>query len=383
MTLQQLWSLGSLCLLLILAWASRRAYLALRARALGLAQRLPDAHALLSGLSPQRLSRRLVPALRWAHLAWQLGLAYLAVSATLGAFASTRPLAQGLLSNLLDPLLAAWRAFLAYIPRLLFVVVGASLIYAAIKAARLFFDQLGSGRLDAPDFRAEWAEPTYKIARFLILVFGLVVLAPYLPGAKSPAFQGVSVFLGVIISLSSSSAIGNIVSGVILIYAGNLRVGDRVRINDSAGVIIERTLLVTRLRTPKNVVVTLPNALVLGGKVENDSLAGGEAPLLIHTTVTIGYDAPWRQVHGLLLEAARGVEGLGAEPPPFVLQRSLDDFYVSYQLNVASLQPQWQERQLSDLHARIQDAFNAAGVEILSPHHRAQRDGSPRGRAQA
>ncbi|HSH14200.1 MAG TPA: mechanosensitive ion channel family protein, partial [Desulfurivibrionaceae bacterium] len=227
-----------------------------------------------------------------------------------------------------------------------------------------------------PNFPADWAQPTYKIGRFLVIAFTAVVVFPYLPGSDAPAFKGVSLFIGVLFSLGSTAAVANVVAGIILTYMRAFVIGDRVKIADTIGDIIEKTLLVTRVRTIKNEDITIPNAMVLGSHIINYSSSARERGLILHTTVTIGYDVPWRQVHELLLGAARASENILAEPPPFVLQTSLDDFYVSYQLNAYTDQPNRMALTYSALHQNIQDRFNAAGVEIMSPHYAALRDGN-------
>jgi small-conductance mechanosensitive channel len=208
------------------------------------------------------------------------------------------------------------------------------------------------------------------------VIFALVVAFPYLPGGKSDAFKGVSIFIGVLLSLGSGSAMGNIVSGVVLTYMRPFRVGDRVQIADTIGDIIDKSLLVTRLRTIKNVEVTIPNSAILNGQVINYSAMAQTPGLILHTTVTIGYDAPWRTVHELMSSAALATEGILSEPRPFVLQTALNDFNVSYEINAYTHRPNEMTRLYSALHANIQEKFNAAGVEIMSPNYLALRDGN-------
>jgi small-conductance mechanosensitive channel len=166
------------------------------------------------------------------------------------------------------------------------------------------------------------------------------------------------------------------IGGVMITSMRPFRLGDVIQVGDTRGTVVEKSLLVTRIRTPKNVEVTLPNATVLGSQILNYTAQSKERALLLHTTVTIGYDVPWRQVHDLLLEAARTAEGILQDPPPFVNQTGLDDFYVSYQLNAATKDPERMNEIYSRLHEAIQDAFFKAGVEIMSPHFAALRDGN-------
>jgi small-conductance mechanosensitive channel len=240
----------------------------------------------------------------------------------------------------------------------------------------MIFTELERGTIGFRTFYPEWAEPTYKIVRFLVIALTLIIVFPYLPGAKSPAFQGISIFLGVLFSLGSTSAVANVVAGVILTYMRAFKIGDRVKIADTIGDVMEKTLLVTRVRTIKNVDITIANAMVLGTHIINFSSSGQGEGLILHTTVTIGYDAPWRTVHQLLIDAALSTECILKKPEPFIFQTALDDFYVHYELNAYTDQPSRMAKIYSDLHANIQDKFNNAGVEIMSPHFSSVRDGN-------
>jgi small-conductance mechanosensitive channel len=205
------------------------------------------------------------------------------------------------------------------------------------------------------------------------------VAYPYLPGSDSAAFKGVSVFGGLLLTLGSAGVVGQAMSGLVLMYSRGFKVGDFVQIGNTMGTVVGLGLLSTRVRTTKNEYVTLPNGVVVSGAVINLSAAQDQAHhLTIYSSVTIGYDVPWRQVHELMIEAAKATEGVLAEPPPFVLQRALNDWYVEYQVN-AAIDPQRAPELpgfYSRLHGNIQDAFWAAGVEILSPSYFAVRDGN-------
>jgi len=268
------------------------------------------------------------------------------------------------------------KGVLAYLPNVFFIVVTILVTYLATKCVHFFFNEVGKGTITLGNFQPEWAEASYKIIRFLIIAFSLVMIFPYLPGSESAAFKGVSVFLGILLSLGSSSAIANVVAGVILTYTGAFRLGDRVKIADTTGDVLEKNLLVTRVRTIKNVDITIPNSLVLSSHLINFSSSAQSYGLILNTTVTIGYDAPWRQVHETLISAAKGTEHILSVPEPFVLQTALNDFYVSYELNVYTDKPHSMARTYSALHQNIQDKFNEAGIEIMSPHYSALRDGN-------
>jgi len=291
-------------------------------------------------------------------------------------FPWTQPFAARITGYVLAPLNQMAAGFLSYLPNIFYIVITIFVTYLITKCLRFFFNEVEKGTITLGGFQKEWAESSYKIVRFLIIAFSLVVIFPYLPGSESPAFKGVSVFLGVLLSLGSSSAIANIVAGVILTYTGAFRLGDRVKIADTIGDILEKNLLVTRVRTIKNVDITIPNSLVLGSHVINFSSSTQACGLILNTTVTIGYDAPWREVHEALIAAAKATEHILTLPEPFVLQTALNDFYVSYELNAYTDKPHNMARTYSALHQNIQDKFNEAGIEIMSPHYSSLRDGN-------
>ena len=304
-------------------------------------------------------------------IAFDLYLTYV-----LGLFPWTRAISNRLLDYVMTPIRALGAAFVAYLPKLLFLVVIVAFVTLAIRIVGVFFRQIERGRLVFQKFPAEWADPTNKIARVLLIAFGLVVAFPYLPASNSPAFTGVSVFIGVLVSLASSSALSNMIAGIVLTYTGAFRLGDRVKIGDTFGEIVDTSLLATRVRTIKNEEVTIPNGLALATAVTNYTRDSKTMGLILHTSVTIGYDAPWRKVHGLLIDAAVGTRGILADPKPFVWQTALNDFYVTYEVNAYTASPQQMADIYAEMHSRIQDAFYAAGVEIMSPHYTSLRDGN-------
>ena len=294
----------------------------------------------------------------------------------LGLFPWTRAVSFKLLEYVLMPLRTAAAAFFGYLPNLLFVVVIVGIVMAANRLVALFFKQIRLGRIVFKSFPEEWADPTNSIVRVLLFAFGVVVAFPYLPASDSPAFTGVSVFIGVLFSLASSSSLSNMIAGLVLTYTRAFRLGDRVKIGDTFGDIVETSLLATHVKTIKNEMVVIPNGLVLGGSVTNYTRASRTLGLILHTSVTIGYDAPWRTIHSLLIEAAHATPGLLKEPAPFVWQTALNDFYVTYEINAYTDAPRDMPDIYAALHARIQDTFYAAGVEIMSPHFTAVRDGN-------
>jgi small-conductance mechanosensitive channel len=310
------------------------------------------------------------------RLAVVLVVLYFYTSLVLGFFPWTRGYARVLLDYVLSPLKLVGDAAVAYLPNLFFIAVIILISVYITKFVRIIFAEIGKGTIALPDFYPEWAEPTYKIVRVMIIALTAIVIFPYVPGSKSPAFQGISIFLGVLISLGSTSAVANVVAGVILTYMRAFKVGDRVRIADTMGDVIEKTLLITRIRTIKNVETTIANAMVLSSHIVNFSVSAQQDGLILNTSVTIGYDAPWRTVHQLLIDAALACDNILNEPRPFVYQTVLDDFYVHYEINAYTDKPSLMAKTYSDLHEKIQDKFNEAGVEIMSSHYSNVRDGN-------
>ena len=203
-----------------------------------------------------------------------------------------------------------------------------------------------------------------------------VLIFPFLPGSDSNIFKGVSVFLGILFSLGSSSAIANMVAGLVITYMRPYKIGDRIKLGDISGDVVEKTLLVTRLRTVKNEEITIPNSSILSGNTINYSAYAKSEGLILHTNVTLGYDVPWKDINQALIDAALMTDFVLHDTKPFVLQVSLDDFYVTYQLNVFTKEANKQALIYSLLHQNIQDKCNQMGIEILSPHYRGQRDGN-------
>lgn len=310
------------------------------------------------------------------RFATQAILFYTYITIVFHLFTFSQTWSEKLLSYVMNPLYKVMNSFIVFLPNIFFILVIVFVFYYIIRFVRFFFMEMSIEKIEFPGFPSDWAMPTFKIVRFLILILGAIVIFPYLPGSDSPFFQGISVFIGILFSLGSTSAIANMVAGIVLTYMRPFKLGDRVKIADTIGDVVEKTLLVTRIRTIKNVDITIPNAMVLGTHIINYSSSAADKGLILHTTITIGYDVPWKQVHSLLIAVANESEYILKEPKPFVLQTSLDDFYVSYELNAYTNNPHAQSRIYSDIHSKIQDKFNEAGVEIMSPHYNAMRDGN-------
>ncbi|MDJ0600110.1 MAG: mechanosensitive ion channel family protein [Crocosphaera sp.] len=329
-------------------------------------------------ISSTQVTDTLIGIIKLIRVIIVLLILFLYVPFILSFFPLTRKISSKIFDYIIKAIFYISESILNYIPNIFMIGLIALSTYYIIRFCKFIFKELERGNITIPGFYQDWAIPTYNILQFLIIALAAVVAFPYLPGFDSPAFRGISVFLGILFSLGSTSAVANTVGGVILIYTRAFQLGDRVQIGDVIGDIEDKTLLVTRIRTPKNVIVTLPNATVLNSNVVNFSASARETgiPLIISTTITLGYDVPWRKVHQVLLAAADVTHSLLKDPKPFVLQTSLDDFYVSYELNVYTNKTRRLFEIYSDIHQNIQDKCNEADIEILSPHYSALRDGN-------
>lgn len=290
------------------------------------------------------------------------------------------PWTKGLVSQFYEyifkPLTYIAQGLVAYLPNLFYIFIIVAIARYLLKILTFAAQEIQDDKLKLTGFHKDWAHPTLIIIKVLINAFALVFMFPYLPGSDSPAFQGVSIFLGVLFSLGSTSAIANIVAGIVITYMRPFMIGDRVRIGETVGDVIEKSLLVTRLRTPKNEDVTIPNSTIINTHLWNFTKNAKELGIILHPTITIGYDVPSETVINLLLKAAKNTKNLTRDFKPFVLQKSLNDFYVEYELNVYSKQPSKMLHFYSELNQSIQREFNEAGVEILSPHYHSIRDGN-------
>ena len=291
-------------------------------------------------------------------------------------FPQTEELAYKLLGYIWAPIKSILVGIVDYIPNLITIFIICMSIRYLIKLLRYLSREVGSERLKIPGFYSDWALPTFNIIRFLLYAFMIAMIYPYLPGSDKGVFQGISVFVGLIVSLGSSTVIGNVIAGWVITYMRPFRKGDRIKLNDTIGDIIEKTPLVTRIRTSKNEIVTLPNSFIMSSQSINYTNSAREYGLILHTEVSIGYDVPWRTVHRLLIDAALNTPGILNDPHPFVLETSLSDWYPVYQLNAYTREAQRMAAIYSELHQNIQDRFNEEGVEILSPQYVATRDGN-------
>ena len=291
-------------------------------------------------------------------------------------FPQTEGLAYRLLGYIWNPIRNIFVDIIDYIPNLFTIVVIWYAVKYLVRMVLYLAREIEAGRLKFNGFYPDWAMPTFHIVRFLLYAFMIAMIYPYLPGSKSGVFQGISVFVGLIVSLGSSTVIGNIIAGLVITYMRPFKMGDRIKLNDTTGDIIEKTPLVTRIRTPKNEVVTVPNSFIMSSHTVNYSTSAREYGLIIHSEVSIGYDVPWRQVNQILIDAALNTPGVVDDPRPFVLETSLSDWYPVYQVNAYIKDADRLADIYSALHQNIQDRFNEEGVEIMSPHYMAVRDGN-------
>lgn len=321
-------------------------------------------------LRAERIGSAIRSALYAARVAAILLAAFVYLAFALSRFPGTRALANGLFDDVAGPLATLGKGIVAEIPDLIILAILFYLGRFALRVIRLFFDAVARGTVTLDGFEAEWAMPTYKIVRFLFVAFILVVAYPYIPGSDSAAFKGVSIFLGVIFSLGSSSAVSNLIAGYMLTYRRAFRIGDRVQIGDMTGDVIDVRLQATHLCTFKNEEAIIPNSLILNSHVVNYSALAAKQGLILHTVVGIGYETPWRQVEAMLLLAAERTPGLLREPRPFILHQSLGDFAVNYELNAYCGDARDMLPLSTALHRNILDVFNEYGVQIMTPAYR-------------
>ena len=282
-------------------------------------------------------------------------------------FPQTKSIGERLFTYILNPVKAIFQGIIEYIPNLFTILVIWFCIRYLIKGLNFFAKEIQLGRLKITNFYPDWAMPTFHIIRFLLYAFMVAMIYPYLPGAESGIFQGISVFVGVIVSLGSTAVIGNIMAGLVITYMRSFKVGDLVKINETIGYVIEKTPLVTRVRTLKNEVITIPNSFMMSSQTINYNDSADNYGLIIHTTVGVQYDVPWQKVHELLIKAAKMTDGVIADKEPFVLEQGFKDLYPNYQINAYIKDVTSYSRINSDLHANIQVVFNEAKVNLQTP----------------
>ncbi|MDR0863807.1 MAG: mechanosensitive ion channel family protein [Candidatus Symbiothrix sp.] len=288
-------------------------------------------------------------------------------------FPQTENLAMQIFSYILTPTKKIFWSIVHYIPNLFVIAIIWFIIHYVVKMIGYLEKEIAAGRLKINGFYPDWAKPTYGIIRFLLYAFMVALIYPYLPGSDSRVFQGISVFVGLIVSFGSSSAIGNLIAGMIITYMRPFQIGDRIKINDVIGNVLERTPIVTRIRTLKNEIVTIPNSTIMNSQTTNLSESARTTGLIIHLEITCGYETPWKDVHQLLLAAAESTQNVMSDPHPFVHEQSFNDFDVAYEINAYISDANLLTQVTNDLRQNIQDKFKEAGISILSPHYYIQK----------
>ncbi len=303
-------------------------------------------------------------------------IVYFSLPFIFGLFPWTEHLAGTLFGYVLAPLKRILLAFWNYLPNLITIIITIVIFRYTLRAVKVLKNEIQRGRLKVNGFYAEWANPTYQIIRLLLIAFAFIVIFPYLPGSDSPVFQAVSVFLGFLLTFGSSGSLSHIISGIVITYMRLFAIGDRIKIGEVTGDVIEKSALVTRLRTSNNEIVSVPNSTVMSSHTVNYSTLAKEKGLILTTSINIGYEKPWEEVYAALMEAANRTELLLKNPKPFALQHSLSASFVEYEINAYTTEANSQATVYSRLHENIRDVFNEKGIEILSPNYNAIRDGN-------
>ncbi|MBQ9665660.1 MAG: mechanosensitive ion channel [Bacteroidaceae bacterium] len=328
-------------------------------------------------LDTHRLGVFIIVAFNFLRLIIILLSLLVSVPLLFSVFPETKTFTYTILGYVWGPLKDIFGSIVAYLPNLFKIVVIVVCFHYLLRLVRYFANEIAAGRLRINGFYTDWALPTYTILRVLFYSFMLVMIWPLLPNSDSEIFQGVSVFIAAIISLGSTSVVGNIMAGLVMTYMRPFRVGDIIRFGETEGEVIEKSMLVTRVRTRKNEIVTIPNSNMMSSDTSNYTFAAQRFGIIVHTKITIGYDEPWSKIEALLLEAADKTEGIKKHPKPFVRITALDDFYVEYEINGSTERAKTLSAVYSALHQNILDTMHGAGVEIMSPHIEAQRNDLP------
>ncbi|WP_237717553.1 mechanosensitive ion channel family protein [Myroides injenensis] len=289
-------------------------------------------------------------------------------------FPYTKHISDELMGYVIRPLKSAGVSIKDYMPKLFTIIVIVFMFRYIQKFIRYLADRIATNKITIKGFYPDWAFPTYNIISGLLFIFMFIIIFPYLPNSDSQIFQGVSVFAGIMLSLGSTSVIGNLVAGLVITYMRPFKIGDRIKLGEYTGDVLEKTALVTRLKTPKNEVITIPNSNIMSAYTVNYSQSAKDYGLILFITVGVGYDIPWQKVHELLFEVANRTDHILKRQKPFILQDQLQDFYVDYQLNVYVKDAKIAARVYSDLRQNTQDVFAENNIELVSPHYNVNRN---------
>jgi len=328
----------------------------------------------LLGATKQRLA--LIGIITGIKIILILLVIYFSLIIILGIFPGTDNIVNNLVSFIFDPIKTAFQGFIEYLPKLFSIVIIIIIFHYLKKLVKGISVEIQKGRLKIAGFEPYWARTTGSIVVFILNILALILILPYLPGYESLAFKGVAAFVGVLVTIGGSSMIANFMAGIVISYMNPLQIGDLIKIEDTTGEVIEISRFSIKVQTPKMVLVSIPNTKILSSHIINYNGGKEKGRTLLHTEVSIGYDVPLEKVNELLISAAEATERVDAKPPPFVRQTKLDDFYVVYELNAYTSDIPGMFNTYSEMHKNILTRFNKEGIEILSPHYQANRDGS-------
>ena len=322
----------------------------------------------VKGQAVGALARYIVQVTLWLLLFVAL---YYYLSFVLLSFAETRGIAQILLTYVSEPLYLVLQGIVSYLPNLITLAIIAIVTRFAIRGLKLFFENLRAGTIKLNNFEDHWITPTFMIARVVIILIAVAFAYPFIPGSDSAAFQGLTILAGIMVSLGSNTVVSNMMAGLFVIYRRSTKIGDRIKVGDQFGDVVEIRLMETLIKSVKNEMISIPNAQLLNSEVVNYSRKIDGRGMLVHTTVGIGYEEPQDKVEAMLIEAARRTDGLKKSPEPFVLWTGLADFAINYQINAFTTRGASLPKLLSDLHKNIVTVFNENGVQIMTPSYEA------------
>jgi len=319
-------------------------------------------------VGPERIIHFCFLAVRFSMYAIYALSFYISLTLLFGIYPGTRSFAMTLLYGVLDPFLSIVKSVIAYIPNLLRIGVIIAVTHYTVKVMKLISKEIGAERIVIPGFYPDWAHATFNLLRFLAYAFMIVLIFPLLPNSESSVFRGVSVFLGVLLSLGSTTVVSNIVAGLVLTYMRSFKLGDRVKVGDVLGDVAEKTPFAIRIQTNKKEIVTVPNGAILSSNVVNYSTSGDEkSGVILYMPVTVCYNVPWRNAVELIIEAARRTSYVLENPSPFVLVKSLGNDATEMELNIYTNEPEKQPLIFSEINKNIMTIFGQNGIDMTVP----------------
>jgi small-conductance mechanosensitive channel len=293
---------------------------------------------------------------------------YISITLLFSIYPGTRNFALTLLHGLIDPFLSIIKSFIAYIPNLLRIAVIVAVTHYLVKFMKFFSKEIEAKRMVISGFYPDWARATFNLLRFLAYAFMMILIFPLLPDSETAVFRGVSVFLGVLFSLGSTTVISNVVAGLVLTYMRSFKLGDRVKVGEVLGDVVEKTPFAVRIKTSKKEVVTVPNGTLLSSNVVNFSTSGDEkSGIILYMPITVSYDIPLRNAIELITKAAYKTENVLDSPAPFVLVKNLGSYATELELNIYTNEPEKQPRIFSDINGNVRDLFEQNGISMTTP----------------